>query len=133
MNEIAVITSTRAEFGLLMPVLKALRKYENDELRINLVVTGTHLNCKFGHTVDEIKNVGMRIDYEILTPVKSDKVSIKKAINKALSQEFRKKCRRVVNPYGNGNAAEQIAKKIVEVIKEDKIDLKKKFYDIKLR
>ena len=56
MKKITVITSTRAEFGLLMPALKALRNYENKNLKIELVVTGTHLGNEFGHTIDEIIN-----------------------------------------------------------------------------
>ena len=38
MKKIGVVTSTRAEFGLLMPVIKELRKYENQSFQIDLVV-----------------------------------------------------------------------------------------------
>ncbi len=43
MIKIAIVTATRAEYGLLYPVIKALRGYESKEIRIELVVTGTHL------------------------------------------------------------------------------------------
>lgn len=72
MKKIAVITSTRAEFGLLMPVIKALREYETENLKIELVVTGTHLGYEFGHTVDEIIKFQFRIDHEIEIPLKTD-------------------------------------------------------------
>ena len=72
MKKIAVITSTRAEFGLLMPVIKALREYENKELKVDLVVTGTHLSNGYGRTIDEIEKDNLRIDYKISIPVKSD-------------------------------------------------------------
>ena len=35
MKKIAIVTSTRAEFGLLLPVVNELRKYEDNELKIN--------------------------------------------------------------------------------------------------
>lgn len=71
MKKIAVITSTRAEFGLLMPVVKALREYEDDNLRVNLIVTGTHLSYEFGYTLEEIKNFKLRIDQSVEISVKS--------------------------------------------------------------
>lgn len=71
MKTVAVITSTRAEFGLLMPIIKELRKYEDANIRIELVVTGTHLHKSYGHTIDEIVNMGIRIDETILIPVLS--------------------------------------------------------------
>lgn len=62
MKNIAVITTTRAEFGLLMPVVKELRKYEDDNLKIELIVSGTHLSDSYGHTIDDIIAMNMRID-----------------------------------------------------------------------
>ena len=46
-----------------------------------------------------------------------------------MDPEFKKICESVISPYGDGHAAEHIASKIVEVVSEGKIDLKKKFYD----
>ena len=69
MKKIAVVTATRAEYGLLTPVIKELRKWENSELKIDLIVTGTHLSEQYGMTVNEISE---RIDYKILVSVKSD-------------------------------------------------------------
>jgi hypothetical protein len=68
MKKIAVITATRAEYGLLSPVIKALRKRENPEFRTELIVTGTHLSEEYGYTVREIDD---RIDREVVIPVKS--------------------------------------------------------------
>ena len=72
MKKIAVITSTRAEFGLLMPIVNALREYECDELKIDLVVTGTHLSDEYGNTVDEIEKSRLKIDKKVNIPVKSE-------------------------------------------------------------
>ena len=52
------------------------------------------------------------------------------AINKAIDVEFKQKCKEVISPYGDGHAAENIAKMIFEVVTNRKIDLKKKFYDM---
>lgn len=71
MKNIAIITSTRAEFGLLMPLIKELRKYENTEFRTELIVTGTHLYPEYGNTVDEIRKNQIRIDFEIKIPMAS--------------------------------------------------------------
>ena len=48
-----------------------------------------------------------------------------------MSEEHRAVCRAAVSPYGNGNAGERIAAKIAETVTAGKIDLKKKFYDLR--
>lgn len=72
MIKIAVITSTRAEFGLLMPVIKALRFYENHNIVVELVVTGTHLSNAHGNTIKEIEMMDIRIDQRVEVSVKSN-------------------------------------------------------------
>lgn len=69
MKKIAVVTATRAEYGLLSPLVKELRKSENGGLKVDLIVTGTHFSDQYGKTIIEIKE---RIDYMIGIPVKSD-------------------------------------------------------------
>lgn len=69
MKKIAVVSATRAEYGLLSPVIRELRKYESNELRVDLIITGTHLSEQYGLTINEIKE---RIDHRINIPVKSD-------------------------------------------------------------
>ena len=72
MKRLAIVTTTRAEYGLLSPVITELRKRESEHFRIELIVTGTHLSDKYGMTVSEIENAGVRIDYRIPIPVASD-------------------------------------------------------------
>lgn len=72
MKKVAVITSTRAEFGLLMPVIKELRKFECEDFKVELVVTGTHLSDDYGHTIDEIESTSLRIDQVMVIPVQSE-------------------------------------------------------------
>ncbi len=71
MKRLAVITATRAEYGLLYPLTEELRKYESDDLKVDLIVTGTHLSSDFGMTVDEIMKDGVRIDHRIEIPTAS--------------------------------------------------------------
>lgn len=68
MKKIAVVTATRAEYGLLSPLIKELRKRESSAFRAELIVTGTHLSERYGMTVDEIDD---RIDHKVTTPVRS--------------------------------------------------------------
>ncbi len=59
MPRIAIVTGTRAEFGLLEPVLRALRRTRRVHTR--LFVTGMHLLRRFGHTVEHIRESGFDI------------------------------------------------------------------------
>ena len=62
-NRIAVITGTRAEYGLLLPVIEGLQNSENFDLQ--LIVTGMHLSHIFGLTYQEIENDGFSIDGKV--------------------------------------------------------------------
>jgi GDP/UDP-N,N'-diacetylbacillosamine 2-epimerase (hydrolysing) len=55
--------------------------------------------------------------------------SIKTAIDLALSKDFIQKAKETVNPYGNGETSTKIVEVIEDYIMNDKINLKKKFYD----
>ncbi len=68
MKKIAVVTATRAEYGLLSPVIKKLRAFESEFFKVELIVTGTHLSDQYGMTVCEIDD---RIDHKITISVKS--------------------------------------------------------------
>ena len=71
MRKICVVTATRAEYGLLSPVVNKLRKHEKDDFKVELIVTGTHLSPQYGLTVQEIEKAGQRIDKRIEIPVES--------------------------------------------------------------
>lgn len=51
-KKIAYISGTRADFGLMTPVLQAIRKSE--KLSLQVYVTGMHLSSTFGETVNEV-------------------------------------------------------------------------------
>ncbi len=54
--KVCVFTGTRAEYGLLRPVIQRLDK--DDELTLDILVSGSHLSPHHGMTVREIENDG---------------------------------------------------------------------------
>jgi len=63
MKRIAVVTGTRAEYGILYPVLRAIEA--RSELELSLVVTGMHLSHEFGYTIQEIEKDGFKINARV--------------------------------------------------------------------
>lgn len=83
MKKVAVITGTRAEYGLLKPLLKQIEAHE--ELDMQLFVTAMHLSPEFGLTVNEIEKDGFKIDKRIECILSSDTASgISKSVGLAL-------------------------------------------------
>ena len=62
MRKICVVTSTRAEYGLLYWLLKEIEA--DSELKLQLIVTGMHLSPEFGLTYKEIEKE-FKIDKKI--------------------------------------------------------------------
>ena len=52
MKTVCVITATRAEYGLLYPLIKLIDR--DEELTLQLIVSGTHLKKEYGYTKNEI-------------------------------------------------------------------------------
>ena len=63
--KIAVVTGSRADYGLLKPILKIINKDPVFELQ--LVVTGSHLLKRFGYTIKEILDDGFKVTTRIVT------------------------------------------------------------------
>ncbi len=59
----AVVTGTRAEYGLLTSTMRAITSHPR--LKLQIVATGMHLLKRFGHTVNEIRRDGWTIDAAI--------------------------------------------------------------------
>ncbi|MBN1645710.1 UDP-N-acetylglucosamine 2-epimerase (hydrolyzing) [Candidatus Woesearchaeota archaeon] len=57
-RKIAVLTGTRADYGYLKPVMKAIM--ENPQLELCVIATGMHLMQKYGYTYNEIENDGFK-------------------------------------------------------------------------
>ena len=62
-RKICVTTGTRAEYGLLKPVIDEISK--NKKLELHLIVTGMHLSKKHGYTINEIMKDGFKINFKI--------------------------------------------------------------------
>ncbi|MFT7388538.1 MAG: GDP/UDP-N,N'-diacetylbacillosamine 2-epimerase (hydrolyzing) [Candidatus Endobugula sp.] len=78
-RKICVITGTRAEYGLLRWVMEGI-KGDND-LSLQIIVTGMHLSAEFGLTYREIEEDGFQIDRKVEMLVSSDTtVGIAKSI-----------------------------------------------------
>jgi UDP-N-acetylglucosamine 2-epimerase len=53
-RKIAIVTGTRAEYGLLFWLMKEIQ--DDSELQLQLIVTGMHLSPEFGLTSDGSQN-----------------------------------------------------------------------------
>lgn len=83
MKTITVLTATRAEYGLLNPIINELNASGGFEVR--LVATGAHLSPEFGLTYKEIEKDGNRIDRKIEILLSSDTpASISKSMGLAM-------------------------------------------------
>jgi len=70
MKKICVVTGTRAEFGLLSPLMKQFK--ENKNFQQQIIVTGMHLSPEFGLTYKQIENEGYTIDEKVELLLSSD-------------------------------------------------------------
>ncbi len=69
-KKICIVTGTRAEYGLLRPLIEKV--YRAEELVLMLVVTGMHLSPEFGMTYKEIEEDGYPIASKIEMLLSSD-------------------------------------------------------------
>lgn len=83
MKKISILTATRAEYGLLRPIIKKLNKVSDFDIR--LVVTGAHLSPEFGLTFKEIEQDEIEIDEKIEILLSADTpASISKSMGLAM-------------------------------------------------
>lgn len=82
MKKICAITSTRAEYGLIRPVIEKIDKHP--DLQLQLFITGTHLEEKYGYTIDEIEKDGYNIDAKAKIICGESKAEIIGTMSKAL-------------------------------------------------
>ena len=68
--KICVVTGSRADYGLLEPVMKLLSC--NHNLELQTVVTGMHLASEFGHTAQVIEKDGYTITARVDSLVSGD-------------------------------------------------------------
>ncbi|MFQ9650161.1 MAG: UDP-N-acetylglucosamine 2-epimerase [Enterocloster sp.] len=78
-KNICVVTATRAEYGLLKPLIQKLKL--SSKFTVNVAVTGMHLSPEFGLTYKEIENDWIEIDKKIEILLSADTPS---AISKSM-------------------------------------------------
>ncbi len=69
-RKICVVTGTRAEYGLLYWLMKALQN--DSQITFQLIVTGMHLSPEFGLTYKKIEEDGFPIDKKVEMLLSSD-------------------------------------------------------------
>lgn len=83
MKKVCVVTGTRAEYGLLKPVIDKIHRAE--DLELQLVATGMHLSPEFGLTYEEIEADGYPVIDKVEMLLSSDTgVGITKSMAVAL-------------------------------------------------
>lgn len=94
MTRVSVFTGTRAEYGLLYWLLKAID--ESDDLELQLIVTGSHLSHEYGYTIEEILRDGFEPKQRIPCLLSSDDpVAISKSmaiLSSSLADYLEREC-----------------------------------------
>ena len=67
------MTGTRAEYGLLKQIMNEIKK--KPDLQLQLIVTGMHLMPEYGHTKNDVKKDGFKIDAEVDMTIEGDNLS----------------------------------------------------------
>ncbi|QQT27799.1 UDP-N-acetylglucosamine 2-epimerase [Sphingobacterium spiritivorum] len=70
MRKICVVTATRAEYGLLKPLMDLIQ--QSAELELQIIATGAHLSPEFGLTYLQIEADGFEINEKIEILLSSD-------------------------------------------------------------
>jgi GDP/UDP-N,N'-diacetylbacillosamine 2-epimerase (hydrolysing) len=67
---LAILTSSRADFGIYLPLLNNLRN--DSEFSFDLIAFGTHLSPQHGYTISEIEESGFEVKYKIVSHATDD-------------------------------------------------------------
>ena len=83
--KICIITSNRADFGLLKNLIFKIKKNKNFILKI--IASGTHFSKKYGYTYDEIKESKIKIYRKIICKFNSDNPKgVSQVMSKCISE-----------------------------------------------
>ena len=84
-RKIAVVTGTRAEYGILKPLLQEIK--QSKKLELYLIVAGTHLEKRFGNSINEIIKDGFMISDTVkMTPSGNTGHDMSMAISKGIAR-----------------------------------------------
>lgn len=73
LRRVCVVTASRADYGLLSPVMELIR--DDPELELQTIVTGMHLTTEFGFTYRRIEQDGFRVDARVESAQRGDDIS----------------------------------------------------------
>ena len=68
--KVALLSSSRADFGIYYPLAKILK--EDQFFDLEIVAFGTHLSDKFGNTINEIRKLGFDVKHQLITIPEGD-------------------------------------------------------------
>lgn len=68
--KIGILTSSRADFGIYLPLLKAMR--EEAKMEMEIIAFGTHLSTFHGYTIAEIVNYSFPVVHQLSTVLAQD-------------------------------------------------------------
>lgn len=84
-RKIAVMTGTRAEYGLLKKTMKEIKG--NRSLQLQVIATGTHISRDFGYTLNEILKDGFKVDAKLQILSDNDSgLGMAQSLGKAVSK-----------------------------------------------
>lgn len=63
MIKICFVSGTRADYGIMAPVMRIMA--QNPEVQLQIVATNMHMSACYGMTVDEIEADGFRVDVKL--------------------------------------------------------------------
>ncbi len=84
-RRISVVTSARADWGLLFPVVKLLKTHPGAETSV--IATNMHLSPRYGMTVEEIEADGITVDERVPMPETGSDSPVGKAVAAAACLE----------------------------------------------
>jgi len=73
MIRIGVLTSSRADFGIYLPLLTRLKT--DPDFELSIIAFGTHLSPYHGHTIDQIEAAGFIVQHKIESMLLTDSSS----------------------------------------------------------
>jgi len=83
LRSVAVVTGTRAEFGILTPILVEIMR--SKDLELHIIATGMHLSKVHGYTLKDIERSGFRVDEVVdMSPCDDSEASMAKALGKGI-------------------------------------------------
>jgi GDP/UDP-N,N'-diacetylbacillosamine 2-epimerase (hydrolysing) len=70
MKRIAILTSSRADYGIYLPLLKALK--DDPFFDLQIIAFGTHLSPFHGYTINQIVDDGFQVPFQIESMLTGD-------------------------------------------------------------